>query len=293
MVWQVRSNTWMGTALRKRFGFADTEQCPHCVSILDKKTGLPCGLGKYDDGHHAACVCPHPVLNKMITDRHNAAVHKVADEIRNAHHEREWHLLVHAGTKFSEELGSPLPSTTIPAWAIPNCKACPDVVLIQGWDQSMKPPTTLAERNRISFTVADLTYCRGDCSLGAIERKQKKYDYIMDELRARGFEVHGFTSTSLLPKDEEEVAQRIGVLALGITGEVFTANQHVMSALGLNAQATARLIKALHIHTIKETQSILGMRVHLDSLLSSGPQPVGVATATLQQPTGVGTYVRR
>ena len=65
----------------------------------------------------------------------------------------------------------------------------------------MKPPTTLAERNRISFTVADLTYCRGDCSLGAIERKQKKYDYIMDELRARGFEVHGFTSTSLLPKD--------------------------------------------------------------------------------------------
>ena len=77
---------------------ADTEQCPQCVSILDKKTGLPCGLGKYDDGHHAACVCPHPVLNKMITDRHNAAVHKVADEIRNAHHEREWHLLVHAGT---------------------------------------------------------------------------------------------------------------------------------------------------------------------------------------------------
>ena len=153
----------------------------------------------------------------------------------------------------------------------------------------MKPPTTLAERNRISFTIADLTSCRGDCSLGAIERKQKKYDYIMDELRARGFEVHGFTSTSLLPKDEEEVAQRIGVLALGITGEVFTANQHVMSALGLNAQATARLIKALHIHTIKETQSILGMRVHLDSLLSSGPQPVGVATATLQQPTGVGT----
>ena len=51
----------------------------------------------------------------MITDRHNAAVHKVADEIRKAHHEREWHLLVHAGTKFSEELGSPLPSTTIPA----------------------------------------------------------------------------------------------------------------------------------------------------------------------------------
>jgi hypothetical protein len=73
----------------------------------------------------------------------------------------------------------------------------------------------------------------------------------MDELRARGFEVHGFTSTSsLLPKDEEEVAQRIGVLALGITGEVFTANQHVMSTLGLNAQATARLIKALHINTI-------------------------------------------
>jgi len=106
--------------------------------------------------------------------------------------------------------------------------------------------------------------------------------------------VHGFTSTSLLPKDEEEaVAQRIGLLALGITDEVFTANQHVMSALGLNAQATARLIKALHIHTIKETQSILGMRVHLDSLLSSGPQPVGVATATLQQPTGVGTYVGR
>jgi len=41
-----------------------------------------------------------PLTAFCSADRHNAAVHKVADEIRKAHHEREWHLLVHAGTNF-------------------------------------------------------------------------------------------------------------------------------------------------------------------------------------------------
>ena len=218
-----------------------------------------CSEGEYDDAHHAACGCKHPILNNMVSDRHNAAVHKLVDDIHKAHHESPWHLIVHAGVKYNEHAtpGSKLPSTTIPQWALPGCTECPDVVLLLGWDETMPIPS---DNSLVEFVIADLTYCRGDCSLAAISRKQNKYDGIADRLRARGFRVRGFTEHSLLPKEGREVyATHIAVLALGISGEVYKATHHVMSALGLDAQAISKLTKALHVHGLTQTDSILAL----------------------------------
>ena len=187
------------------------------------------------------------------------------------------------------KLPANLPSTTIPPWALPDCTLCPDLVLILGWDAKMSIPTSRAEFEQIEFVIADLAYCRGDCSLNAIKRKQAAYDSIATALRARGFRVRGFDTCSLLPaKGKEDAAPHIAALALGISGEVYHATQHVLSALGLNAQATARLIKTLHRHALTETASILATRRHLERMLPAGPQPASATTATLQQPTGVG-----
>ena len=118
----------------------------------------------------------HPVLNNMVSGRHNAAVHILVDDIHKAHHESPWHLIVHAGVKYNEHAppGSKLPSTTIPQWALPSCTECPDVVLLLGWDETMPIPS---DNSLVEFVIADLTYCRGDCSLAAISRKQNKYDH--------------------------------------------------------------------------------------------------------------------
>ena len=41
MVWQVRSNTWMGTALRKRFGFATQNNAPTVSTSGTRKLACP------------------------------------------------------------------------------------------------------------------------------------------------------------------------------------------------------------------------------------------------------------
>jgi len=65
----------------------------------------------------------------------------------------------------------------------------------------MPPPT---DNKLIEFVIADATYCRGDCSLTAISRKQAKYDNTANHLRARGFRVRGFDDRSLFyPKRAE------------------------------------------------------------------------------------------
>ena len=146
-----------------------------------------------------------------------------------------------------------------------------------------------SDNSLVEFVIADLTYCRGDCSLAAISRKQNKYDGIADRLRARGFRVRGFTEHSLLPKEGREVyATHIAVLALGISGEVYKATHHVMSALGLDAQAISKLTKALHVHGLTQTDSILSTRKFLDNTIQSGDSgPTIINTsATPHQPTG-------
>ena len=58
-----------------------------------------------------------------------------------------------------------------------------------------------------------------------------------------------------------------------------------MSALGLDAQAISKLTKALHIHGLTQTDSILSTRKFLDSTIPSGPSAINTP-ATSHQPTG-------
>ena len=130
----------------------------------------------------------------------------------------------------------------------------------------MPPPT---DNKLIEFVIADATYCRGDCSLTAISRKQAKYDNTANHLRARGFRVRGFDDRSLLPKEGREgSANHIAVLALGISGEVFQATRHVLSALGLDTHSVTKLIKTLHLLSLEHTYNILQSRQFLDKTLT-------------------------
>ena len=77
-------------------------------------------------------------------------------------------------------------------------------------------------------------------------------------------------------------------LALGISGEVYKATHHVMSALGLDALAISKLTKALHLHGLTKTDSILSTRKFLDSTIPSGtgPSSTNASATPPHQPVG-------
>ncbi len=62
----------------------------------------------------------------------------------------------------------------------------------------------------------------------------------------------------------------IGVISLGITGEVYTSTKHVLTRLGVTGKANASLLKQLSFLAIEHTHKILRQRWQLDTERRAG-----------------------
>jgi len=76
-----------------------------------------------------------------------------------------------------------------------------------------------------------------------------------------------------LPFDEAngKPADYIGVLSIGITGEMYQSTRAVLSAFGLTFEESQRLMKTLHIAACKDTTEIMIARWRLDNGITPTP----------------------
>jgi hypothetical protein len=225
----------------------------------------------------------------MRTHRHNAAVWETIDKIKRAHHEQPWHVFVDAGTRFdpNPEDYAEVKKTrgTIPPWALPNCTDMPDIVLVLGWDDSMPVPKTRKEREKVTFVVVDVTYTVGYGAVTAIQRKQEKYKELVTQLRDQGFQVTGFEKDTCRLRDPREnpapllsAYSQIGVICLGVSGEVFQSSQYVLEALGLTGSERGTLLTTLHKLTIQKLVRILSTRRKMDHVTDERKEKAAAET---------------
>ena len=137
----------------------------------------------------------------------------------------------------------------------------------------MPVPKTRKEREKITFVVVDVTYTVGYGAVTAIQRKQEKYKELVTQLRDQGFQVTGFEKdTCRLREPRENPApllsaySQIGVICLGVSGEVFQSSQYVLEALGLTGSERGTLLTHLHKITIQYLARILSTRRKMDHI---------------------------
>ena len=270
---QLRCQRWLTNAQLCVMHIAPSPRCPHCNH-------------SYDDSLHTLSACTHPVLNGLITYRHDHATHIIADAIRKSHFERPFHLFVSAGRRYAEHAtATPFAHTTqsIPDWALPGNAEKPDLVLILGWSADMPPPP--APTQDIEFVIADVSFNRGYCSQQRITDKQAKYSPLAQSLRARGWAVRCVAAETCAfphpsPNDEPPPPPPlhltdIAVISLGTTGELYTSTLNSLKALNIDKARLAPLLSSLHLLSIKHAASITRVRRKLDSLLRPGA-PAGI-----------------
>ena len=150
----------------------------------------------------------------------------------------------------------------------------------RGWARDSPPPTTLAEKRRITFVIADVGIGRGDTHCERVRRKQTHTtegstlgyaDDIIPTLRKSGFNAIGFNEKSLLDSETKGmVDQYIGIISIGITGEMYTSTQHVLQAMDLNKYQSKCLMQALHKHACATSERTIKSRRALE--FGSAPQ---------------------
>ena len=245
---RVSADRFIGNAILKLWGKATSSACPHCHR-------------GYDNGFHVVSNCGNSQMRGTLTFRHDKAVHILVDFILKAAHAGPFHLFVSAGRRYAdstETLGA-----TIPAWLYGGeYSGKPDLVLIEGWDESMPVPTEPTADIRV--TIIDLTYGQGDTSTARITRKQTKSPYadLVPHLRKRGWSVVGFSSGTSVPDPSfhsgphkppttETVFDLIGVISLGTTGEIYESTARTIAALAIPHTTVATSLTALHRSTIE------------------------------------------
>ena len=256
---RVRADRFIGKAILKLWGKATSSACPHCHR-------------GYDNGFHVVSNCGNSQMRGTLTFRHDKAVHA-----------GPFHLFVSSGRRYADSTDTL--GATIPAWLYGGeYSGKPDLVLIEGWDESMPIPTEPTADIRV--TIIDLTYGQGDTSTARIIRKQTKSPYadLVPHLRKRGWSIVGFSSgTSVFdpsfhrgphkPTTTETVFDSIGVVSLGSTGEIYKSTARTIAALALPPATVATSLTALHRSTIEFFAKLMAIRSALDA--ASCSQGVG------------------
>ncbi len=115
----------------------------------------------------------------------------------------------------------------------------------------------------------DVAYGRGDKSTSRIIRKQEKYANLVRAIRQTGITVHGAalgTSAHPTPSHpfDPEIHKYIGVISLGIIGELYTSLYNSMRPFNTKPSQLKPLLLKLHTIAIRHLSKILSTRRKLD-----------------------------
>jgi hypothetical protein len=177
-----RTGQYMGHARKQLFfGRAayPSHTCPICNSV------------EADTWLHVLLKCKQQHIHALITNRHNKAVWEIRKLLVSNKITRHY-ILMNAGT-YND---SP-PENTVPPWLLPctcdtqrchcNARLKPDILCVLGQPYNSPPPEVPTPITTIQFI--EFTYCNDRVSSETTERKITKYQPLINDILARGWNV--------------------------------------------------------------------------------------------------------
>jgi ribonuclease HI len=198
-------------ARQARFGVYPGQHRLHLLGLCPSPACPLCSC-KLDTGYHGLLNCRPPpwsrdnpsslaaVIAGMVTLRHNAGVHLLADSVRRSSSESGCTLLVSAGKAVpaavalhlsSLPAGAPAHSDniavrgchsgqdcTVPSYLLPEYPGVPDLMFLRGWCPVTASESFPRPHPSITLVPAEVCYCRDDSAAAleqAMTRKWCKY----------------------------------------------------------------------------------------------------------------------
>jgi hypothetical protein len=150
-----------------------------------------CNSPEIDTWPHVLLSCTNPHIHALRIKRHNKAVTKIRKLLVSSSHSRGY-IFMNAGIYD----GHPL-DNTIPPWLLacvcqsPQCQCDvrfkPDILCICGVPYKHEPPHQPSPNVIIQYI--EFTYCNDRFSLDKVASKQTKYDSLLNNICARGWNV--------------------------------------------------------------------------------------------------------
>ena len=177
-----RTGQYMGNA-RKQLFFGRSAYPSHTCPI--------CNSSDADTWLHVLLKCKQHHIHALITNRHNKAVWAIR-KLLVSHRVTRHYILMNAST-YNERP----PENTVPTWLLPctcdsprchcNARLKPDILCLLGHPFNSPPPE--APTTTITIQFIEFTYCNDRFSDETRTRKLNKYQPLIDDVIAKGWNV--------------------------------------------------------------------------------------------------------
>jgi hypothetical protein len=152
-----------------------------------------CRMIQPDTWLHLLLCCTEPHIYKLRINRHNKAVQEIR-KFLISNNKSLCYILMNAGKSDGQTH-----ENTVPNWLLPcicnnqsqrcqcNAKLKPDILCIRNHPYNAEPPTGPNPTLRVQFI--EFTYCNDRYSPDKIQEKTRKYQGLIDAIKAEGWNV--------------------------------------------------------------------------------------------------------
>ena len=227
--------------LAKRFGQSHSSACPLC--------------GEEDGGMHIASGCKHPMMNKMVIERHHAAGRLIMKAIsKGAKGNNICFMDVGSTDKLAtarvdtqqqrelpQEIGELITRHCTTTNNSTYRRSVPDAVLISNWED-------WPQEKRSDIILLEIKYCRDTDPGPQRDRALKQHQALLQHLQA-----HGYNKARIVP------------ILLGVSGTIYSdLKQTLIEDMGLAYASADKLMLKLHAHAINSLHNIVVTRRQLE-----------------------------
>jgi hypothetical protein len=152
-----------------------------------------CRMIQPDTWLHILLCCTEPHIHKLRINRHNKAVQEIRKFLISNNKSR-CYTLMNAGKSDGQNH-----ENTVPNWLLPcicnnqtqrcqcNAKLKPDILCIRNHPYNAEPPT--GPNSTLTVQFIEFTYCNDRYSTDKIQEKTRKYQGLIDAIKAKGWNV--------------------------------------------------------------------------------------------------------